>query len=228
MPRPMQVQIITKDGRQVIENCHDIDTCREHREGLARAKKFATGTGLKHDTFEDNTDLYNVEDLMAGMDLSNDFADIKEVSISHKEILERKGFKVDAFESFGDYQGDYAAIVEKDGQVGFVIIGYGSCSGCDALQAIQPWVWEPKQEEFASEAAYEESVNKFENQMAVYRDELQAYADNIERNTIFGSHEQLQEAITGADGKIKWYSKDTGFDKSKTALLNALDKAFKK
>lgn len=43
--------------------------------------------------------------------------------------------KILAWESVGDYQGDYFAIVQgPDGRIGFVKIGYGSCSGCDALQ----------------------------------------------------------------------------------------------
>jgi hypothetical protein len=36
----------------------------------------------------------------------------------------------------GDYQGDYIYLVESpNGKIGFAVVGYGSCSGCDALQA---------------------------------------------------------------------------------------------
>lgn len=34
-----------------------------------------------------------------------------------------------------DYQGDTRVVFEKDGKYGFLIFGWGSCSGCDALQA---------------------------------------------------------------------------------------------
>lgn len=34
-----------------------------------------------------------------------------------------------------DCQGDTFAVVEKDGQFGYLQFGWGSCSGCDALQA---------------------------------------------------------------------------------------------
>jgi hypothetical protein len=34
-----------------------------------------------------------------------------------------------------DYQGDTVALIERDGQYGILIFGWGSCSGCDALQA---------------------------------------------------------------------------------------------
>lgn len=34
-----------------------------------------------------------------------------------------------------DYQGDSHALIEKDGRFGVLTFGWGSCSGCDALQA---------------------------------------------------------------------------------------------
>lgn len=33
-----------------------------------------------------------------------------------------------------DYQGDSRVFYEKDGKYGYLIFGWGSCSGCDALQ----------------------------------------------------------------------------------------------
>lgn len=35
----------------------------------------------------------------------------------------------------GDWQGDYIYLLKKDDKYSAVVIGYGSCSGCDALQA---------------------------------------------------------------------------------------------
>lgn len=34
-----------------------------------------------------------------------------------------------------DYQGDTRVLLQKDGRYGFLNFGWGSCSGCDALQA---------------------------------------------------------------------------------------------
>ena len=34
-----------------------------------------------------------------------------------------------------DYQGDSRILYEKNGKYGYLIFGWGSCSGCDALQA---------------------------------------------------------------------------------------------
>jgi len=35
----------------------------------------------------------------------------------------------------GDYQGDTRVLLRKDGRFGFLNFGWGSCSGCDGLQA---------------------------------------------------------------------------------------------
>ena len=34
-----------------------------------------------------------------------------------------------------DYQGDTRVLLSKDGRIGFLNFGWGSCSGCDGLQA---------------------------------------------------------------------------------------------
>lgn len=34
-----------------------------------------------------------------------------------------------------DYQGDSRVLYDNDGRIGWLIFGWGSCSGCDALQA---------------------------------------------------------------------------------------------
>lgn len=34
-----------------------------------------------------------------------------------------------------DYSGDSRILYQKDGKYGYLIFGWGSCSGCDALQA---------------------------------------------------------------------------------------------
>jgi hypothetical protein len=39
----------------------------------------------------------------------------------------------------GDYQGDIYLLLRTSNGYGFVVIGYGSCSGCDALQACKSY-----------------------------------------------------------------------------------------
>jgi len=52
-----------------------------------------------------------------------------------EDCLEAAGANVLCFQCFGDYQGDWWAKVEYNGETGWVTGGYGSCAGCDALEA---------------------------------------------------------------------------------------------
>jgi len=36
-----------------------------------------------------------------------------------------------------DWQGDSRVLYEKDGKLGYLLFGWGSCSGCDSLQACE-------------------------------------------------------------------------------------------
>jgi len=37
--------------------------------------------------------------------------------------------------NIGDYQGDYVYLLKNGDRFGFTVVGYGSCSYCDALQS---------------------------------------------------------------------------------------------
>lgn len=52
--------------------------------------------------------------------------------------LEARGLNIIAWETFGDWQGDYAVIFKaNDNLFAFTVIGYGSCSGCDVMEACE-------------------------------------------------------------------------------------------
>lgn len=54
---------------------------------------------------------------------------------SYEGALEAAGAVVHVSEFFGSYQGDWWAKVTYEGTTGWVHGSFGSCSGCDALQA---------------------------------------------------------------------------------------------
>lgn len=58
-----------------------------------------------------------------------------QINGDYNGMLEIAGAKVIAYQSFGSYQGDWIAEVVYNGKHGYVHSYYGSCSGCDALQA---------------------------------------------------------------------------------------------
>lgn len=54
----------------------------------------------------------------------------------YKDALEAAGFTVHAYEQFGSYQGDWLAkVTAPNGREGYIRDYYGSCCGCDALEA---------------------------------------------------------------------------------------------
>lgn len=53
----------------------------------------------------------------------------------YKFALEVAGAKVLAYQTFGSYQGDWLAKVEYEGQQFWIHDYFGSCSGCDAMEA---------------------------------------------------------------------------------------------
>lgn len=55
--------------------------------------------------------------------------------MSYEMCLEKAGATVVAFQEFGSYQGEWFALVEYNGERGWVEGSYGSCTGCDAFEA---------------------------------------------------------------------------------------------
>jgi hypothetical protein len=49
------------------------------------------------------------------------------------------GYKVLVMETIGDWQGDYLVLLQDGERYGYVSISYGSCSGCDAMEACGSW-----------------------------------------------------------------------------------------
>jgi len=53
----------------------------------------------------------------------------------YDDLLRFGGAKVLAYEAFGSYQGDWIAKVRIKFRVKWIHGGFGSCSGCDAIQS---------------------------------------------------------------------------------------------
>lgn len=59
--------------------------------------------------------------------------------MSYEQSLVAAGARVVAFQEFGDWQGSWLALVEYQGQRGWVQGSYGSCDVCDAFQSEFDW-----------------------------------------------------------------------------------------
>ena len=53
----------------------------------------------------------------------------------YEDALKAAGAKIVAFEAFGDWQGSWLALVEYNGERGWVQGSFGSCDHCDAFEA---------------------------------------------------------------------------------------------
>jgi hypothetical protein len=47
--------------------------------------------------------------------------------------------KLIAYQTYGSYQGEYLVVLEDKGILYFYMDSYGSCSGCDWLEAEKDW-----------------------------------------------------------------------------------------
>ena len=57
----------------------------------------------------------------------------------YQDLVESGGFQIMLWEESGHYQGDFFTVVkDKNGRYGYCVIGFGSCTGCDALDAAMP------------------------------------------------------------------------------------------
>ena len=84
--------------------------------------------------------------------------------MSYQQSLVAAGARVLAFEHFGDWQGSWVALVEYQGQRGWVQGSFGSCDYCDAFQAEFDW---------DSDFACEDTQVQLANFGRVYLDDLQ-------------------------------------------------------
>jgi hypothetical protein len=62
-----------------------------------------------------------------------------EVDPSLGGLVASWGYEITASERFGSWQGDEVYILSDGDRFGISVIGYGSCSGCDAFEAATPF-----------------------------------------------------------------------------------------
>jgi hypothetical protein len=67
--------------------------------------------------------------------LENKFAEDRWASYDYDELVSTFATIAES-KMFGSYQGDILYFLTNDkGEIGWLVVGYGSCTGCDALEA---------------------------------------------------------------------------------------------
>lgn len=121
---------------------------------------------------------------------------------SYGDLLTHTGLTVLNQETFGSYQGDYLFTVTDGTRHGIVIVGYGSCSGCDELEHLLSgsFHWDGWPE-------------------AQYR-EVTQFAQDLAKRVHWGDRTQLTEYLLGDDSYMRWYRHDDGFEESSRKALS--------
>lgn len=110
----------------------------------------------------------------------------------YREMLEAEEVEILAWETFGSYQGDYAIVLKRNDMLGFLVIGYGSCSGCDALESC------------STQEAYDSLML------------------SVLSSISWGGPQFIREKITNLFEDNNWYRHDAGFVDSIANLLKAI------
>jgi hypothetical protein len=113
---------------------------------------------------------------------------------SYDSGFEAKELKVVGCETFGDYQGDYVYVLESPTEgVGVVIVGYGSCSGCDSREACN-------------------SAEDFEELL-----------QSVIKDIRWGTVSELTDFINNNFNDNSWYRHDAGFKKARQSVIKLIE-----
>lgn len=107
-------------------------------------------------------------------------ADIEEYTTGYDGALRAAGATVLAYKEFGSYQGDWLAKVEYAGETFWLRDYFGSCSGCDEIEAEMNYRWDEGSPEYRAKLA-EIGKRHLEPQERLTFDEAVAKAaENVE------------------------------------------------
>jgi len=107
-------------------------------------------------------------------------------NVKYEDLIEATGCEVIDSLYMGSYQGDLLMIVSKNYRFGVLSTGYGSCAGCDALQACR----DPNEYVNLAKSLYDNIVWK-------EPDEIIDYLENKDwESEYYGKQEGLPEFIS--------------------------------
>lgn len=113
---------------------------------------------------------------------------------SYDELVTSRGAEIIAAESDDDYQGDTYYLLKDGDQFGYLVVGWGSCSGCDALEDAQD-------RSFA---------------------EVQELRDSLINDILWGAAAEILAHIEGRDEANDWYVRQQTYRRFKARALNVL------
>lgn len=111
------------------------------------------------------------------------------VIFNYDEIIDTFECEVLVEESDDDYQGDTYVFLRNDDMYGILIFGWGSCSGCDALESISCW---------KTSGCSEKHISETLKSLTEFRDEMY-------ESITWRKLKEMKEYIEVKDFKLEWY-----------------------
>jgi hypothetical protein len=124
------------------------------------------------------------------------------LSVSYQELLPT-GCTLVSRQMVGDYQGDWLFLLRdvEQGMYALLVVGYGSCSGCDVLESITDG-WRDDRENTL--------------------DELQRLADRLCEEAIWMDPAEMRQHLEARDGANSWWRNDRGGEEAQECLIQDL------
>lgn len=116
----------------------------------------------------------------------------KDYPSGYEDMLIRAGWEIVESDVHGSYQGDLTFLLRRGAEWGFSVVGYGSCSGCDAYERYMGYGDEPDD-----------------------LDGLLEFEREVQNSVRAGSAEEVRAYITNEDRDLNWYYHD---DEIKAAI----------
>lgn len=113
---------------------------------------------------------------------------------SYEDLVESFEVETLANAYVGDYQGDYYDLLRDGDRYGVLVFGYGSCSGCDAL-----------------EGCYGNLK------------EVTALRDDLWASITWASREETLAKLKGEDAKLQWYGHEKAYKEFMATAVKLLE-----
>lgn len=117
---------------------------------------------------------------------------------SYGGIVASWGYPVEMSKVFGSYQGDIAFLLKDGSMWGWIVIGYGSCSGCDTIEALARYDYEYDEAGLYVGAELSEPSRR----------DLQSFSDSLKEGILWLSAPEMVDWLSNEEiqsGKWSWH-----------------------
>lgn len=112
---------------------------------------------------------------------------------SYESLVDSFEVETLLMEAVGDYQGDYPFLLRDGKKYAYLVVGYGSCSGCDVLEGL-----------------YDD------------RKAITEFRDELWNSLVWKTKAEMRAYFRAKDEKLEWWGYDSGYQDFKVKALEIL------